>query len=54
MELIQGIQDPQGLTVYTDNFYSSIPLVKKLHKKKITYCGTLRANRKGIPKTFMR
>nr|CAI5837936.1 unnamed protein product [Callosobruchus analis] len=32
----------------------SIPLVKKLRKKKITYCGTLRANRKGIPKTFMR
>nr|CAI5841851.1 unnamed protein product [Callosobruchus analis] len=54
MELIQGIRDPQELTVYADNFYSSIPLVKKLRKKKITYCGTLRANRKGIPKTFMR
>nr|CAI5869071.1 unnamed protein product [Callosobruchus analis] len=32
----------------------SIPLVKKLRKKKMTYCGTLRANSKGIPKTFMR
>lgn len=54
MKLIETLQHSDGRILYADNYYSSIPLVKKLHKKKITYCGTLRANRKGIPRTFTR
>ena len=38
-------------TVYSDKFYSSVPLVQHLLEKKTNSCGTLRKkNRKIIPK----
>jgi hypothetical protein len=32
-----------------DNFFSSLDLFNYLTKKKITHCGTVRPNRKGMP-----
>ncbi|KAJ8938639.1 hypothetical protein NQ318_015938 [Aromia moschata] len=50
LSLVESIDDKEGRVLYADNFYSSIPLVNKMHKAHILYCGTLRINRKGIPK----
>ncbi|XP_072400595.1 uncharacterized protein [Diabrotica undecimpunctata] len=41
-----------GRTLYADNFYSSVPLVQDLLERTL-YCGTLRTNRKGLPKTIV-
>ena len=38
--------------MYADNFYSSVPLAEKLLDEHTYYCGTLRKNRKQIPKSF--
>ncbi|XP_047741769.1 piggyBac transposable element-derived protein 4 isoform X2 [Hyalella azteca] len=38
-----------GMTVYTDNYYTSLPLAKFLLDHKIYLCGTIRSNRKGLP-----
>ncbi|XP_025205105.1 piggyBac transposable element-derived protein 4-like [Melanaphis sacchari] len=40
----------EGRTVVTDNFYTSVPLAKKLLKKKTHLVGTLRKNRRYLPK----
>ncbi|KAJ8951781.1 hypothetical protein NQ314_007637 [Rhamnusium bicolor] len=36
--------------IICDNFYTSLPLAQELLSKKTFVCGTLRSNRKGIPK----
>ena len=36
--------------LYADNYYTSVPLAKELWQKKTFYCGTLRTNRKLLPK----
>lgn len=51
-ELLSCINPKEGRCLYADNFYSSIPLATKLYDDQIIYCGTLRANRKGIPEIF--
>lgn len=51
-ELLKSVENKEGHYLFADNFYSSIPLAKKLFDEKVVYCGTLRANRKGIPKSF--
>ena len=43
----------QGATVFADNFYSSVPLAEKLLEEKTYYCGTLRQNRKFVPKSVL-
>ena len=43
-------QDLQGSNITFDNLYTSIPLAKKLLERKITVVGTMRHNRKGVPK----
>ncbi|XP_042224023.1 piggyBac transposable element-derived protein 4-like [Homarus americanus] len=48
-DLLQGYEN-QGYIVYMDNFYSSLQLYEYLRVKKIGACGTVRANRKGLPK----
>ena len=40
----------KGYTVYTDNYYNSVKLTKKLTSNKTYICGTLRSDRKGNPK----
>ena len=39
----------KGHVVHMDSFFSSLPLFDDLHSKKIGACGTVRANRKGLP-----
>lgn len=39
-----------GRTIITDNFYTSVPLAKKLLSKKTHLVGTLRKNRRYLPK----
>lgn len=36
-------------TVYFDNYFTSLPLLRKLRSEKILACGTIRAHRQGIP-----
>lgn len=54
IELLKSVEAKVGHYLFADNFYSSLPLAKKLFDEKIVYCGTLRANRKGIPKSFQK
>lgn len=47
---IQG----QGYHIYMDNFYTSPDLLCNLYNNKQTYaCGTVRMNRRGLPKEIM-
>ena len=39
----------KGHILFTDNFYTSVPLAKQLLTKKTHLCGTLRCNRKHLP-----
>ncbi|XP_068110989.1 piggyBac transposable element-derived protein 4-like [Hyperolius riggenbachi] len=39
----------QGYHLYVDNFYTSVPLFKFLFSVQTPACGTVRANRKGLP-----
>lgn len=42
-----------GRTLYTDNYYTSVPLAYRLRKNKTHLVGTLRANRKYLPRDVM-
>ncbi|XP_068235663.1 piggyBac transposable element-derived protein 4-like [Palaemon carinicauda] len=42
----------QGVTVFADNFYTSLPLAEKFLKEQTYYCGTLRKCRKFIPSSL--
>jgi hypothetical protein len=42
----------KGYCLYIDNWYSSPHLYNKLYKLKTNVCGTVRINRKGMPKTL--
>lgn len=51
LKLLEIIEEPkEGRIIFGDNFYSSIPLAEYLYQQKMFYCGTLRSNRRGIPK----
>jgi hypothetical protein len=41
-----------GHKLYTGNFFSSPALFDDLHTKTVYCCGTVRPNRKGMPKNF--
>ena len=47
--LLTGFEG-KGYTLYMDNFYSSVPLFQELRVMKIGACGTVRSNRKDLPK----
>ncbi|KAB0803767.1 hypothetical protein PPYR_00737 [Photinus pyralis] len=49
MELVDGLLD-QGRVLYTDNWYTSVPLAYRLLDRKTHLVGTLRLNRKHLPK----
>lgn len=52
MRLIKDLVN-EGRIVITDNFYNSTDLAEELIKNKTFICGTLRPNRKGLPKTVI-
>ena len=39
----------KGYHLYTDNWYTSLPLYKYLHRQGTLACGTIRSNRKEFP-----
>jgi hypothetical protein len=41
-----------GYKLHMDSFFSSTALFDDLYTKTINCCGTVRPNRKGIPKNF--
>ena len=49
MKLMDGFLDC-GRRLYCDNWYSSLPLTKKLLERQTDFVGTFRKNRKGFPK----
>ncbi|XP_066457722.1 piggyBac transposable element-derived protein 4-like [Eleutherodactylus coqui] len=51
-ELIQPFLH-KGYHLYTDNFYTSVPLFKLLHTSSTGACGTIRKNKKGFPQRLV-
>uniref|UniRef100_A0A7I4Z0Z9 DDE_Tnp_1_7 domain-containing protein n=1 Tax=Haemonchus contortus TaxID=6289 RepID=A0A7I4Z0Z9_HAECO len=51
VELVEGFLDERRV-LCTDNYYSSIGLAEKLISRRTHLVGTLRTNRKGIPKAI--
>lgn len=51
LQLTQGLES--GRNVTCDNFFTSYSLVNELAKKKITLLGTIRKQRKEVPKTML-
>ncbi|KAL4101274.1 hypothetical protein QTP88_021294 [Uroleucon formosanum] len=43
----------EGRTIVTDNFYTSVPLAEKMLSKNAHLVGTLRKNRRFLPKTVI-
>ncbi|KAL4104076.1 hypothetical protein QTP88_019389 [Uroleucon formosanum] len=43
----------EGRTIVTDNFYTSVPLAEKMLSKNTHLVGTLRKNRRFLPKTVI-
>ena len=52
IELLEGYLD-KGHIVYTDNYYNSVKLVKKMTGRSTYICGTLRFDRKENPKDLV-
>jgi hypothetical protein len=48
MDLTQHLHG-SNIRVYMDNFYTGAPLLSSLRSHYILACGTIRANRKGLP-----
>ncbi|XP_046404681.1 piggyBac transposable element-derived protein 4-like [Ischnura elegans] len=48
MKLMNGLLY-EGRILYTDSFYTSVPLAKELLEKNTYLCGTVRSNRKHLP-----
>ena len=49
MGLMEAFFD-KGYKLYMDNYYSSVPLFEDLERRGTLACGTVRSNRKGLPK----
>ena len=49
MKLMKGLLN-HGRRLFTDNWYTSIPLAERLIKRKTHMIGTIRRNRRGLPK----
>ncbi|XP_041369939.1 piggyBac transposable element-derived protein 4-like [Gigantopelta aegis] len=53
LDLLDGYLD-KGHVVYTDNYYNSVSLVKKMTNRSTYLCGTLRFDRKENPKDLIK
>ena len=51
-KLVQGLEG-KGFNLFVDNWYSSPQLFQDLAEVGILACGTVRANRKGLPSDIM-
>ena len=49
MDLMEKFCD-KGYVLFTENYYSSVPLFQDLSSQGTLACGTVRSNRKGLPK----
>ena len=49
MDLMEKFLD-KGYVLFMDNYYSSVPLFQELSSRGTLACGTVRSNRKGLPK----
>ena len=49
MDLMEKFLD-KGCVLFMDNYYSSVPLFQDLSSRGTLACGTVRSNRKGLPK----
>ena len=52
-DLMLNIMEPfkdNGRTLYADNYYCSISICLALLERDTYFCGTIRANRKNLPK----
>lgn len=52
LKLTTSIDNKKPVMVVFDNFFTSVPLLKKLRKRNIYSCGTVRRNRKYLPETW--
>ena len=52
LDLLRPIPSPEGHIVFTDSFYSSIGLAKRLQSIGIGFTGSCRSIRKGLPEIF--
>lgn len=55
-EIVERLAKPilgSGRNITGDNWFSSIPLAKSLLQKKISYVGTIKKNKREIPKEFL-
>lgn len=53
LDLTQNLKH-KSCCLYFDNFFTSIPLIDKLHKNDLFGCGTFRVNKKMYPKDIMK
>ena len=49
MGLMEAFFD-KGYKLYMDNYYTSVPLFEDLERRGMLACGTVRSNRKGLPR----
>jgi hypothetical protein len=47
---VQNVTHEKGYHLYTDRFYTNLDLAQELLKRKVHLTGTIRQNRKGMPK----
>src|SRR6218665_1029849 len=52
LKLMDSILDREHV-LYTDNFYTSVPLAQQLLNRQTYLCGTLRKNRKHLPEAVV-
>ena len=52
LKLMEKLLD-RGHALYVDNFYTSVPLAEALLNRNTLICGTLRKNRKQLPKNIV-
>lgn len=52
VELAEDLLD-EGRCIVTDNYYTSIPLAEYLLSRNTDLCGTLKLNRKGVPRDIV-
>lgn len=52
IRMVEPVQNTNR-NITADNWFTSFPLVSELSERKLTYVGTLRKNKKEIPKEFL-